>query len=688
MKTLIEKLRALRGVKYALIFLVALTLIFVTLFGGENVILTDNGDYARVMRLTSLYRDESGGLRVSLGGENAFSDVFRILFDLNGISGYPSSQLIFVRLSVIVNLIVNALFGLPADTYNVYYLGALYGIFYAAALTFFLAQIKLKNKYLKIAVSAAVLLVMCDIGYVGYFNSLYGEGLQHICFVFFAGFLLRAFAKPPTAADIIPAGVILVLYGTSKPFNIPCAIIFGLVYLIAVWVRSGRQQRFCGAVSMGLAVCILIAAFAIVPKWMGEQTHYNSVFFGTLRNADDETAKERLRDLGLDEELYVLKNTNYYVSDAAALREQYDVSGAMSLSHVDLLMFHATHPGYTLSRVPDIMRHSDMLRNVFFMDDDYMDDAFRLTAWSGIRENTGFGTVAVNIIILLMFFAGVFILLFRRHGNSLITYAVPLLLVVAVGYAFIMPFISNGYADLGKHMYVYIEFVDMMVVLIILGAAHMGRRGAFAAGALALTLICGFAALHIHRTPETVSLGRWGGEALEWYVIDENAEYRTLIAAEPIATMQYDTEPDNTYETSSIRAWLGGEFLEAFTETESALLRPIERKVLLSTADKYSAELGNRDYYCTLYPEMLTWGYDDAYGVYMSDYAVLPNAELINHMADSGCEIAADERYWLETCYFNNGQKVRYVDTDGLVYFDFADEAFGIRPVIRIKNTD
>lgn len=70
---------------------------------------------------------------------------------------------------------------------------------------------------------------------------------------------------------------------------------------------------------------------------------------------------------------------------------------------------------------------------------------------------------------------------------------------------------------------------------------------------------------------ETVTLGTWGGEPIEWQVMEDRGDGSyILLSVRALDTVPYnDTETEVTWETSSVRAWLNGPFYEtAFSAAE------------------------------------------------------------------------------------------------------------------------
>ena len=272
--------------------LLALVLILWTLFAGDGIGLSNNGDFGRVMRAASL----SFGTRtpahtyvdayvIDLSHGSAPANLAAILFGTTGLGSYPSVQVVLVRLSVAVNLVVNKLLGWEMSTYHIQVLGAMQAALYAAGIGFLASQVRLRRVWRDILVKAAALAVLCDIGYTAYFNSFYGEGLEHIGLVWCAAMLARVLRpdRRPTGWDGFWCALCAAVYGWAKFFNIPLAILALVALEGIVLVRSGRRRALAFG---GGAAALLLAVWMIVPGWMDVETNYNAVFYGVVRGVD------------------------------------------------------------------------------------------------------------------------------------------------------------------------------------------------------------------------------------------------------------------------------------------------------------------------------------------------------------------------------------------------------------------
>lgn len=697
--------------------LLALAIVLCVLFAGEEIGLSNNGDFSRVMGACSLSYGEripshtyADAYTIDLSHGSWSANLSSILFGTAGLRRYPSLHVPFVRLSVAVNLVVNKVMGWEMSAYHLGVLGVMYALLYAFAIGFACAQVRLRRLWADVLAKCAALAVLCDIGYVAYFNSFYGEALEHIMLVFCAAFLLRVLGRPrPTAWDGGWCALSAVGYGWAKFFNIPLAILLATVMALAVYLRGGKK---CRVLAMGGgAAAILLAVWAVVPGWMDIETNYNAVFFGVVRGQNEETTKRYLADLGLPEELADYRDTNYYMDgllpelEARGLRD-----AAESVGKGDLLRFYLTHPGRLWEQARITAMHCGMVRPWYLANygegHPLMNCSGRMSGWSVFRDRLALDTVWGNFAAIAAFVA-LAVLAWGRRTKPL-WLALPLLaLLGGLAYAYLLPVMLNGEGDFSKHMFAYIELVDLLLLaclaLALDGKGRTARSVGGAApwvrpavgGALALALIlpplAGQAraawrtgASHDVLEPGAyVTLGSYEGKPLTWLAAEEADGGFTLLCVQDVARIPFDEGRNNGWLDSGSREWLNGAFLEGFLPEERALLGLRRHAVLLPNSRRDQAEAGEVFFSCSHIAELADRDEDRAYRIWVEDTVCLPSIGLTAELARQRYDVSGD--YWLETPYCPSDVLVRRMGEDGHIYFTAAETAHGIRPVVTVS---
>ncbi len=688
----------------------AFVIVLCVLFAGGTIGLSNNGDYSRAMYASSLdytYTEAHNAFRfidgytIALSEDSATKNVCKILFGKAGLANYPSIQVVPIRISVVLNLICNKLSGGEMDVYRIGILGVLYAVLYALALVFLLAQFRLRRLWADVAAKCAVLFVLCDVGYVGYFNSFYGEALQIITLVFCAGCLLRVLLHEPDERDVFRCAAAAVLFGWSKFFNIPAAVLLALLLEGVLFFKTKRRA----ALAAGLAsVAVLGAVYCIVPTWMDTETTYNAVFSGAVRGVEEQTGKEYLEGLGLPAEMICFQNTTYYVDGVQNRLETEGYAQALrALSKKDIAVFYAKHPARLLQLLDISVQNCGFIRPFYLSNygpgQPRITQAHRFSLWSDLRLKLGFDSWAGNLGVYAAFLLAVWMQLRARRGPRM---ALTVLFSAALlGYGFVVPVLSNGAVDITKHQFLFVELADFLLLYAFAAglnglSAHRTRTRAAVCLMLA---VCCLAASPLHAqivsiVGETrahdrlepgayVRFGEYGGKMLTWRVTGVAGGTAALLCTESVCEKPFSAGSDS-WETSSLRAWLNGPFLQGFSVADQSRLQKTAHSVLLSHETKSRASAGSNDFYCTQIPALADWGSGSAYRCSVSDEVCLPDISMLSESARRGERISSFDCCWLDTPYFYGGYLLRCVFPDGYIYIREATAPAGVRPVIHI----
>ena len=684
------------------------------LFAGDGIGLSNNGDFVRVMNACSLSYGErvpahtyADTFTVDLSRGSALKNILAILFGQAGLRDYPSVHVIMVRLSVVLNLVLNKLMGWEMSTFHIQVLGVMHALLYAAGLGFLLSQFRLRRVWQDVLVKAAALVVLCDIGYVAYFNSLYGEGLEHIALIWCAAMLVRVLNRTPTVRDGLWCALCAVAYGWAKFFNIPLAILALAVMEGIVLIRSGKRRALAFG---GGAAVFLLAVWAAVPSWMDIETNYNAVFYGVVRNVDRETAEGYLADLGLSAELADYQDTNHYLAgiveslEARGLRDE-----AESVSKVDLLWFYLTHPGRLWEQANLTALHTGMVRPYYLANygEGYplMTYSSRMSLWGSLRDRLAFDTLwgafAVTAAAIAMA-----VIVWRKRVKP-VWLALPLLaLLGGLCYAYLLPVMLNGEGDFAKHMFPYVEVTDLLLLAILafsLDRAGRGGQEGLLCPAIGLALAAALTvpslwsaaagALQDSRSHAAlepgayVALGSYEGRSLTWLVAEEGPDGFTLLCADEAITLPFDEDGANDWASSSLRRWLNGEFLSGFAPEERELLVTGGNPVILPDYLRSTAERGDLDFACSHIAVLADRLWERTYQITVTDTVALPGIDLAARLAREGRGLAG-RPWWLETPYCPSAALARYVGADGHIYFGDTTAARTVRPTVVIRAAE
>lgn len=700
----------------------AAVIMALVLFSGGGAGLSNNGDFGRVLSTNSLDYAESTGsfayedtFRMVFQGDSAGEKLWNLLFNLDNTAAYPSIHLVFVRASLAGNLALNVLTGQSLDTYHIQVLGLIYLLCYAGLLLLLFRSFKLPSLWCDLLVKLAVLFVLCDEGYITYFNSLYSEPVQMLGLLAMAAFGLRLLSRRGSPGW--NAGwyfLSCVVYGWSKFINLPAAALCALGMGAVLFLRAEKKYRkwLCG----GAAACVavLVAVYLSLPGWMDYETNYNAVFYGVLKDTTPEQAEQYLSDLGLPDYMAEYANSNYYMDRVAPARESEQFRADFSqVSKFDLLFFYLSHPGYYLEKLDVAMAHTGFIRPYYLSNLDSthprLTFAGRFGGWSWLRSQLPVNTwLAAGLITA----AGCWALwqaAAGRKGAGRDKRSAALLVLTLLGamaYQFLIPTVTNGEGDLAKHMFAFAQFIDLLLLLLLawlgyrLSVPDRVRRPAAVlaggtAGALCLLLaVPAGISLVRERLPHDgleagsyVQLGVWEGEPLLWQAVERQEDGSwLLLAAEAVDSRPFDRDGDlgsSRWSDSDLRAWLNGDFLtSAFDQSEQEMLVTGSHRVLLSIADRSLADSGFNDFFAFHVPAYSDRGMEEAVAMDCTDAVRLPDIGLMASLSRAG--LLSGPPCWMDTPYFNNGSMVRILGADGYFYMRDAADQWGVRPVVTL----
>jgi len=715
-----------------LLAVLALGIMLSVLLLGNGVGMSDQSDFGRVMDASSLthYVHDRAFVFIDrytiiVEEGSLLGNAWRIMFSDEGIENYPSIHLLFVRLSVVANLVLNRAIAAPLDIYRIGILGAMTAMAYAALIYWLFRQINLKNPVLDALTKLVILFFVLDIGYVAYFNSFFSESIQILAFMMMiisAMRISRGYTSPLSFALLALASLV---FGWSKFVNIPIAFVMIAAFAVIVVLAADAEHRLRRAIAVGIIALValvpLVLVYRAIPDWMEIDTNYNSVFFGIIKDVDDDTARTHLTALGLSSEMAQFASTNRYVDGVAlAFRDMGFEDEFKQISKLNLLWFYMRHPTLLWDNIQMSIAHSGMIQPWYIANYGPSHDAERLTlsgrfgGWSWLRVRMGFDTLWGNAILWLVFAVSLLVTPFGQKSR----WPGKILLLAILGsaaYSLVVQMIANGEADLAKHMFVYIQFADLAFATIIVGllvyidenprVLKLSEQAAYrdfprfilpvvctallavpiAVSILRATIPNDITIMADASTGDIVHFGHYGGEHLLWLVVEDTDDTMTLLALENVANAAFDSGNSSFWPDSDIRKWLNSYFLHAaFDDTYRIIYS--ERDLILSIRTREMATSGDRDFYAFHIPRYAFRGADRAYSMLATDMVRLPGADTMQQMLDLGLGYRIRGGFWLEIPRFLDGEMPRYVTGHGQITMRDAMNVGGVRPVITITR--
>lgn len=684
--------RIVPAIGAVIVFFVSLAV----LYWGENVGLSDNGDFRRVLLTNNIsYEDETDYHYLfkedyhmdRLDERNVFTAMWSAWKTNTEEEIYSSPHFLLIKLSKEMNVFADAVTGKPLSYYNIKYLALLYVFMLSVAawviFTFF-ADAKVK---LQIAVFLMFIFMFCDAGYLLYFNSFYGEPLQYTALLMLVAFGMLIY-KRPSVPKMIGFCVSLYFFAGAKLANIPYSLLVALLAVLIVMMR--RDMLF----KIGVIVCAVSTIFSIIglyssiPKWMERDTTYQAVFFGITKDSDD-PARD-LTELGVDGKYAVLAGTHAYmdgdeypidITTDEFRRDFYD-----RVSKLDITAFWLRHPVRFTRELSTAIENSAYIRPPVVGNSGTVPMEFtsKWSGWSRLRTALRFlyAPWVIFAAFLLITAYMVFMNIFYIHNHKIETperkYMIAALDVLILGLwiNLMLPVICNGEGDITKHMFLFTNCVDILFFVCILGIVELPPKK-LARPLIALAVLSGI--FYIRIPKRTLTFGSIDGHEIVWEIAKNNGDgSMLLVSRDCVAYLPFD-DSSNDWKYSELRKWLNSEFLDGFTDEERARLIETENPVPLDYESKKRAGTGFHTHYWNFTRRSVNDMGDTAYRETVSDKVFLPTLDMME-------DIDVPDAYWILCPYTSNRYMQRFVNGDGFVLHTDVRETKGVRAVILIKE--
>ena len=672
--------------------IIVFVLCFVMLYAGENVGLSDNGDFRRVLMVNNLeYRNDTDAAYLfkedyrMLTEGDTFSEKLQSLWDTsNEKEIYSSPQFLLIKISKTFNYFSNIISGRSETAYSIAWLAFLYILMLSVAawgiFTFFADH----SKKTQIAVFAIFILMFCDAGYILYFNSFYGEPLQYVALMLLIASGLLIYRRP-SIPKVICFFVALYFFAGSKLANIPYSVMVCVLSLTLLVLRKDKLFKIGVIAAFLVAVCAIVHLYSSIPDWMQKDTTYQSVFYGIAKESG--RAEKDLKFLGVDEKYAVLANTTAYMDEDEypidITTKEFERDFYDRVSKTKIVIFYILHPARLFKNMSAAISNSAYIRppnsgNSLTVP---MEMTNRWSLWSRLRTAVKFpfspvivfivfGLITIYTIIIDIFY-------YRRRRDepkqNIYMMGSVNVLVLGLWINLIIPVIGNGDADIAKHMFLFTTCIDILIAVCILTILNAKIRNLLISLAAIAIMVVG---CNYTIPKSVVTFGEYDGKPIEWEIYERlNDGTEVLVTKKAVERMPFDGS-DNSWTESDLRMWLNTEFLSEFTEEEISMLRPTTNAVILPYERKDEAVAGDHTHYWNFTRKSAGDLAKTAYHYYVEDYVYIPTVEMLQNLNGY-------QSYWALCPYGNNTTMERFVNSDGFVLHTSVSNTKGVRAVIK-----
>lgn len=436
----------------------------------------NNGDFERIMGTVGL---------ADLHPEEPYADKYFAYFhrlyanSQLGLGGYISTQLIPVFAAKLVNIVL-----FSSKLFDVRFLAGLYALVFLSGLYMILRWARTGSRLADGLLAALFVVVFADVGYMAYFNSLFGEPVTFAFLFLMLGFgFAIGKSKRPTIGMLAGFYISAFMMFGSKIQYAPIGIVLALLGFRLWKLRDDRSWRRAVIWMSGFLAIAAVAFYVTAPKELSSINNYQTVFYGVLK--DSPTPERDLEKLGISPELAVLANTNYFTADTPIKQNDPMLKEAFydKISYGKIIGFYLTHPSRFVSKLEKAAENGRMLRPYYLgtyeksVGKQAGAVAEMYSGWSKFKKDVWPHSLLSVIVLYIVYFAGVIGYYIRSWEHSRRFVSELLAAVGVIGaIAFVVPIIGDGEADLGKHLFLYSLCYDVMLVTVVAGLTALAVR--------------------------------------------------------------------------------------------------------------------------------------------------------------------------------------------------------------------
>lgn len=683
-------------IKYFATYMIFVIIMMVMLYLAPQIGLADNNDFNRTISAFSLSA-KNNIKHLSFESEYVikepqslvayFLNIFKPVKDTP--TNYYSTQFIFVKLALFINSLYNFLFNLNRTQFHIAFLSIIYIFIYAVPLTLLFQKKIIKNKYVDWLFKALCIVVLMDSAYLVYFNSFFGEATTMIFLVFSVVLLITIQWDKPKIWKIVLLMISILIFSGSKSANFPTALLLLIPTFYLILHTDLWKKKVILIICFIFTIIMSYSYLQRVPEWMDKVTTYQATFFGVFKDQPD--IEGTIKELHLPEDFYELECTHGYMTD-----KKYDIYGEKfeklffdRVSKFDIFLYYLKHPIYFYGKLDKSAEAALPIRPTYLSNYETQEGEYnlifenRFSLWEKFRKQFS-GRALIFFSLLIILFAISSVIKYKRHKGFYVFLIRGILLLSTLG-QFIVPIISNGEADLLKHMFLFNVHFDIIFLWVIYDGLNSSARKIISIHSIGIVVLLSLLFVHVSQ-PEIITLGTYNGKPIEWIVLESKDGIMKIIAKDIIFEASYDQET-NDWRKSELREQLNESFLNAFTKDEIDRIYSFSYPLALSYNNLEDTQKGDRPHYWFSSTKYAMQNYERAYQTTVVDKVTLPSvADIDKLMKLKPNAVNEDKGYWLRTPYYSSTYLTRMVDKDGFIYHRNSKQQLGVRPLLYITE--
>jgi hypothetical protein len=331
-------------------------------------------------------------------------------------------------------------------------------------------------------VIAATVVVFTDVGYVAYFNSVYGDA-ANLCYLsLFVGAAGRTIHTRRTRWFVVFAGASVLLL-TAKAQNAPLAVPMATLAIL-LGRHAGLRRR-----SVALVGLVLVVASAIVfsrghSAALRHTNVYSSIFTGILPLVEDR--QQAMKELGIDARLEKYVGKYFWgTADGPSGDPVFESTFKERTSFAPILAYYARNPWVLWALCLNAGRRAFELRVPYMGNftresgQPARSQSQAFSIWSGLKTAAIPQSMWAVLLVLGLAAAGAVGSLVRRSSTEGPLWgAVVLVLVAMAALQFLVSIMGDGMEAVARHLFFFNALWDLLLITIVgIALDAYGQRG-------------------------------------------------------------------------------------------------------------------------------------------------------------------------------------------------------------------
>jgi len=434
---------------------------FVWFFLIKPVIsVADNGDFDRLM------------FSVGLGKfDDSFYSYAQIKYKIAhiidfGVNGYITTHAICAYIAKILNILFYSM-----GIFDVRFLSLIYTFAVVSGVYMLVCALKTERWYIDYPMVLLFWFMLCDAGYIPYMNSLYGEGSSYSFLILLLGISAKVIKENPKKRNIVLLFIAYIMFLGSK---LQYSLLFPLTMLFFIplgkFNKINKKQFLWGFI---ILFVMNVAIYLAAPRGLAEDTIYNSIFYGILKNSDDIHKDSQI--LNVDEEYEYLAGTNAYTEGTPRMNEdpEFHKNFYSKVSRTRVLKYYMTH-------IPKFIKMMELSSDASFdnirgMFGNYTIEEGRspnetnkvFTFYNTIKQKYFPKSFILLFIYFTLYFSLIIYTLIRNKEKQRLDMWFMLMLIMIGVAQFPLPVLGNGEADIAKQLYIFNMIFDISLIFAI-----------------------------------------------------------------------------------------------------------------------------------------------------------------------------------------------------------------------------